>query len=82
MILEIVTPEQALLKEEVDAVTIPGALGEFGILPGHTTLLSELGNGKLSYQKGPENKFLEISGGFAEVRENHVTVLADRVTQQ
>ncbi len=78
--LEIVTPESAVLNEEVDEVVAPGALGQFGVLPGHTTLLTELGTGPLTYTKGGQTKSLQVSGGFAEVREEHVTILADSVT--
>lgn len=78
--LEIVTPERPILKEEVDEVVVPGISGEFGVLPGHTTFLSELGSGRLTYLKGGQSKTFELNGGFAEVREDHVTVLADLVT--
>ena len=78
--LEIVTPESAVLNEEVDEVVAPGALGQFGVLPGHTTLLAELGTGPLTYTKGGQSKSVQVSGGFAEVREDHVTILADSVT--
>jgi F-type H+-transporting ATPase subunit epsilon len=45
--LEIVTPDRALLREEVDEVVVPGSQGEFGVLPGHTPLLSTLKVGEL-----------------------------------
>jgi F-type H+-transporting ATPase subunit epsilon len=77
--LEIVTPESAVLNEEVDEVVAPGALGQFGVLPGHTTLLAELGPGALTYVQGGQSKSLKVTGGFAEVREDHVTILADGV---
>ncbi len=78
--LEIVTPESNVLKDEVDEVVAPGALGEFGVLPGHTTLLAELGTGTLTYTKNGQAKSLQVSGGFAEVREDHVVILADSAT--
>lgn len=77
--LEIVTPDKPILKEEIDEVVIPGIFGEFGVLPGHTTFLSELGSGRLTYTKGGESKSIELSGGFAEVRSDQVMVLADSV---
>lgn len=77
--LEVVTPEKPVLTEEVDQVTVPGIFGEFGVLPGHTTFLSEIGIGNLTYTKGTESKVIPISGGFAEVRADQVIVLADKV---
>lgn len=75
--LEIVTPEKLLVKEEVDSVTFPGALGELGILPGHTYLLTTLGIGRAFYQIGSEKRFLSIIGGAAEVGDDKVSILAD-----
>jgi F-type H+-transporting ATPase subunit epsilon len=46
--LEVVTPEQRVLAEPVDMVTVPGLGGEIGILPGHTPLISQLQNGLLT----------------------------------
>jgi F-type H+-transporting ATPase subunit epsilon len=76
--LEVVTPEKQWVKEEgVDDVTIPGALGEFEILPGHTTLLAEIGSGKLTYTKSGQSHSVMLSGGFAQVGDDLVVVLAD-----
>lgn len=75
--LEIVTPDRQVLKDDVDEVVVPGINGEFSVLPEHTTFLSEIGTGRLTYTKGGHASHVEISGGFAEVRENQVTVLAD-----
>ncbi len=77
--LEIVTPDRLVLKEEVDELTAPGALGEIGILPGHTTLLTQLGEGALTYVQAGRAKSIQVRGGFAEVRKDHVTILADAV---
>jgi len=74
--LEIVTPDRALLREEVDEVVVPGSNGEFGVLPGHTPLLSTLQIGELWYRKGPEKHYLAIAFGFVEVLPDRVTVLA------
>ncbi|HKA53544.1 MAG TPA: F0F1 ATP synthase subunit epsilon [Candidatus Binatia bacterium] len=75
--LRVVTPERLLLDEEVDEVTAPGTEGEFGVLPNHITFLSSLQPGRLSYKQGGQAHFLAVSGGFAEVRDNVVTVLTD-----
>jgi F-type H+-transporting ATPase subunit epsilon len=75
--LEVVTPERRLLAETVDAVTVPGATGEVGVLPGHTPLISLLKTGVLSYTQGGSTKKMMVSGGFVEVAEDRVSVLAD-----
>jgi F-type H+-transporting ATPase subunit epsilon len=74
--LEIVTPDRALLREEVDEVVVPGSEGEFGVLPGHTPLLSTLKIGELWYRQGQERHYLAIAFGFVEVLPDRVTVLA------
>jgi F-type H+-transporting ATPase subunit epsilon len=75
--LRVVTPSRLLIDEEVDEVTAPGALGEFGVLPNHIAFLSLLVPGELSYRQGPNRYFLAVSGGYAEVLNNIMTVLAD-----
>ncbi len=75
--LDVITPERRLLSEAVDAVTVPGAGGELGILPGHTPLISQLQTGVLSYTQGGAVRRLLVSGGFVEVNANRVSVLAD-----
>jgi F-type H+-transporting ATPase subunit epsilon len=74
--LEIVTPDRALLREEVDEVVVPGSEGDFGVLPGHTPLLSMLKIGELWYRQGQEKHFLAVAFGFVEVLPDRVTVLA------
>lgn len=75
--LRLVTPERLLLDEEVDEVTAPGVVGEFGVLPNHITFLSALEAGRLIYKRGGQTRRLAVSGGFTEVVDNVVTVLAD-----
>jgi F-type H+-transporting ATPase subunit epsilon len=74
--LRVVTPSRMLLDEEVDEVTAPGELGEFGVLPNHISFLSTLVPGEMSYKQGPSKKFLAVGGGYAEVLDNVMTVLA------
>jgi F-type H+-transporting ATPase subunit epsilon len=74
--LEIVSPDRALLREEVDEVVVPGSQGEFGVLPGHTPLLSTLKIGELWYRQGQERHYLAVAFGFVEVLPDRVTVLA------
>ncbi|MFC1828926.1 F0F1 ATP synthase subunit epsilon [Thermodesulfobacteriota bacterium] len=76
--LEVVTPEQSVVSEDVQIAMAPGELGEFGVLSGHTTFLSTLKVGTLSYKdEGGKEKFVFISGGYAEVLPDQVTVLAE-----
>lgn len=75
--LEVVTPERRVLSEQVDMVTVPGLGGELGILPGHTPLISQLQTGVLTYVQEGKNYPLHVSGGFVEVRDDHVSVLAE-----
>jgi F-type H+-transporting ATPase subunit epsilon len=74
--LRIVTPSRLVLDEEVDEVTAPGELGEFGVLPNHIAFLSTLVPGELSFKQAGDRVTLAISGGYAEVLENVMTVLA------
>lgn len=71
------TPRRLLLDEEVDEVTAPGALGEFGVLPHHTSFLTLLEIGEMSYKKGAERHYLAVSAGYAEVLDDVMTVLAN-----
>src|SRR5919106_5363158 len=75
--LDVITPERRLLSEQADSVTVPGLGGELGILPGHTPLISQLQTGVLSYTQGGATKRLLVSGGFVEVSDDRVAVLAD-----
>jgi len=75
--LDIVTPERVLFSEAVDMVTAPGALGEFGVLPGHAAFATTLEAGEVSIRKENQVQFGAISGGFAEVGGDKITILAD-----
>ena len=74
--LRVVTPSRLMLDEEVDEVTAVGELGEFGVLPNHISFLSTLVPGELSYKQGATKRVLAVSGGYAEVLDNVMTVLA------
>jgi F-type H+-transporting ATPase subunit epsilon len=76
--LEVATPERRLVDEQVREAELPGKDGYMGVLPGHAPLLSALGAGVLTYDGGRSGKqVLVVDGGFVEVFENHVRVLAD-----
>jgi F-type H+-transporting ATPase subunit epsilon len=74
--LRVVTPSRLVLDEEVDEVTAPGELGEFGVLPDHIAFLSTLVPGEMSFKRGADKDILAVSGGYAEVLDNVMTVLA------
>ena len=75
--LEIVTPDRKVLSEDVDYVGAPGILGEFGVLPNHIPFLSALGVGNLHYKQDGKAYYVFVAGGFAEVSNNKVTILAE-----
>jgi len=76
--LEIVTPEKAVVNEDAQIVMAPGALGEFGVLIHHTPFMTTLKTGTLRFidAEGQE-RYVFISGGFAEALPDRVTVLAE-----
>ena len=76
--LEIVTPDKAVVDEEVKIIMAPGSLGEFGVLTGHTPFLTTLKTGIVRYTdaQGTE-RYVFVNGGFAEALPDKVTVLAD-----
>src|SRR5436190_16499885 len=75
--LTIVTPERAVVHENVDELQIPGAAGYFGVLPGHAPLFSELKVGEVSYRQGDRWTFLVVAWGFVEVASDQVRILAE-----
>src|SRR5438552_18388917 len=75
--LEVATPECALVHEQVTEVQIPGRTGYLGVLPGHAPLLGLLASGTLSYVAGGQKRYLAVHGGFLEILDDHVRVLAD-----
>ncbi|HYP13271.1 MAG TPA: ATP synthase F1 subunit epsilon [Bryobacteraceae bacterium] len=76
--LEVATPERLLVRETVSEAQIPAINGMIGVLPDHAALLSELGTGDLSYV-GPGGRHTAfIAGGFVQILNNEVRVLADR----
>ncbi|GGB64136.1 ATP synthase F1 subunit epsilon [Blastomonas aquatica] len=78
---ELVTPEKLVRSEAVHMVVVPGSEGEFGVLEGHTPLMSTMRNGLVMIYKtdGAQPETIAIEGGFAEVNERGLTILAERV---
>jgi F-type H+-transporting ATPase subunit epsilon len=74
--LEVVTPQRKVLEVQATEVRLPGTLGEMGVLPGHTPLLTTLAIGQLTVIGDDGEQPMAIFGGFAEVLPDRVTVLA------
>lgn len=75
---ELVSPEEKLISEPAKYVTIPGTEGEFGVLPGHMSLISSLKAGVVEVTGANDNiQRIFIAGGFADVTANNVTILAE-----
>ena len=77
-LLEVATPERLVIREQVTEAQIPAKEGMIGVLPDHAALVGELGYGTLSYMLVDGRNSMVICGGFLEIRDNHVRVLADR----
>ncbi len=75
--LTVVTPERALIQEDVDQVQVPGLGGYLGLLPGHAPLFSELAAGELSYTREGQTHSIALAKGFVEISNDRVRVLAD-----
>jgi len=75
--LDVVTPDRQVISEKVEMVVCPGVEGEFGVLAHHIPFLSTLKAGELRFTKAGKTEYLALTGGFAEVQPDKVTVLAD-----
>jgi F-type H+-transporting ATPase subunit epsilon len=76
--LEIVTPEKAVVSDDAQIVVAPGSLGEFGVLSGHTPFMTTLKVGSVRYDDASgQERYIFVSGGFAEALPNKVTILAE-----
>ena len=76
---ELVTPERLVRSEEVHMVVVPGVEGEFGVMAGHAPFMSTLRDGDLAVSRtaGAAPERIPVSGGFAEVSDRGLTVLAE-----
>ncbi len=75
--LDIVTPEKVVFSEEIEFIVAPGADGELGVLPEHAPLVTALKVGVMRVQQGGKFFKVAVSGGFMEVKNSRVVVLAD-----
>jgi F-type H+-transporting ATPase subunit epsilon len=79
---EIVTPESRVYSDTIDSVVIPTMDGEIGVLPGHIPLLTQVDSGELKVTKGDTTLFLAVSGGFAQIVADKVSVLAESAIEE
>ena len=77
---ELVTPDRLVRSEEVHMVVVPGAEGDFGVLAGHAPIVSTIRNGEIAIYRtaAGEPERIAIEGGFAEVNDKGLTVLAEK----
>ncbi len=76
---QVVTPEGPVLERSVTAAVLPAHDGHYGVLPDHAPMIAMLGAGTLTLRSGPSQAwFLEIAGGFAEIRQNKLMVLTEQ----
>ena len=75
--VDIVTAERLVFSEDADIVMVPGVEGELGILPHHAPIMTMIKPGEVLVRKGTEEYSLAVSGGFLEVKPDHITILAD-----
>ena len=75
--LRIVSPEKIVYTGDVMSVTVPGASGEFQVLPNHAPLISSLESGRVVYENAEGRQELKITGGFAEVQNNNVSLCVE-----
>lgn len=75
--LKIATPERIIFQEEADQITLPTQEGEITILPNHRALITNLSPGIIELRVDSESLELAVSGGFLEIHDNQLTVLAD-----
>ena len=76
---DLVSPEKLVYSAEVDAVQIPGEEGDFGVLPNHSPVMAMIRRGTLIVENDGETQSFELSGGFADVTPQGVTVLAEAI---
>ena len=75
--MEVVTPEHHVISVETESVVVPAFEGYLGVLPNHAPLITQLGVGVVTYKVGGQEKRMAITGGFMEVKDNKMVILAD-----
>ena len=77
--LDIISQEEQLLSEDVDMVLVPSNMGQIGILPGHISIFASLDEGELIIVTGGKQDVFAVTGGFLDVKQDRVTILANSV---
>lgn len=77
---DLVSPERLVLSADVDAVQVPGAEGDFGVLPNHSPVMAMLRSGTLTVENDGKSQSFELDGGFVDVTPEGVTVLAETIS--
>ena len=75
--LDVVTPNRILLSDVIESIVVPAAEGYLGVLPNHAPMIVGLNPGVVKYRKTGKNNYLAVGGGFMEIANNKVTLLAD-----
>lgn len=75
--LEVITPEKQVFTDDVDTVVVPAVEGDVGILPDHVPIFTKIRSGEIMIRKDNRQFFLAVTGGFLEVLDNKVNILAD-----
>ena len=78
---DLVSPEKLVLSADVDSVQVPGAEGDFGVLPNHSPVMAMLRAGTLTVENDGTSQSFELDGGFVDVTPEGVTVLAETISQ-
>ncbi|MCQ2193959.1 MAG: ATP synthase F1 subunit epsilon [Paludibacteraceae bacterium] len=81
MKLEIISPDKLVFQGEVKSVNLPGSAGRFTVLPRHTALISSLKAGEIIYQQEEGTVSIKIDGGFAEVKNDVISVCVENVIE-
>ena len=77
LLLEIITPEKVVYKDEVNEVVAPTVNGEIAIFPNHINLLTQVTPGEIIIKKGTSQQYLAITGGFLEINDNKISIVAN-----
>ncbi len=80
MFLEIITPENTVLKDDVDEIQVPTMDGQIGILPHHVNLVTTLTSGEIIIKRERKERVIAVTGGFLQVHNNNISILADYAT--
>lgn len=75
--LDIITPEKTIYSDTIDALVVPTTSGEITILPNHVPLITQIASGEMTIKKQSKDQHIAITGGFLEVSNNKITILAD-----